>query len=165
MSDDLLKRLEQLSPEKRELLSMLMKEETVGVQTTYVAPRSSVEEALATIWSQVLRIKLVGIHDNFLELGGDSIQSIQVVAKAHEAGLQFSTNQLFEHPTIAELATVVETIPAPQAEHGSTVKAGRSPGSPTAHYQSTDTPSFTPSDFPEAELTQEELNKLFMNNT
>jgi aryl carrier-like protein len=163
VSDDLLKRIEQLSPERRELLEMLMKEKSTEVQTSYVEPRTPVEEALTTIWSQVLGIKQVGIYDNFLELGGDSIQSIQIVAKAHEAGLQFSSNQLFELLTIAELAMVVETIPAPQAEQGSvTVEELRSP---ITDYQLTDTPSFTPSDFPEAELSQEEFNKLFMNNT
>ncbi|MBW4478454.1 MAG: amino acid adenylation domain-containing protein [Tolypothrix brevis GSE-NOS-MK-07-07A] len=119
----------------------------------YTAPRTLVEEALATIWSQVLGIEQVGIHNNFLELGGDSIQSIQVAAKAYEAGLKFSINQLFAYPTIAELATVVETISVPQEEV-----------QPIAHFLSTDTPSFKPSDFPEAELTQEELNKLFLNN-
>ncbi|MCL6751962.1 amino acid adenylation domain-containing protein [Nostoc sp. CCCryo 231-06] len=119
----------------------------------YTAPRTLVEEVLATIWSQVLGIEQVGIHNNFLELGGDSIQSIQVAAKAYEAGLKFSMNQLFAYPTIAELATVVETISVPQEEVA-----------PIAHFLSTDTPSFKPSDFPEAELTQEELNKLFLNN-
>ncbi|MBW4678312.1 MAG: hypothetical protein KME52_31335 [Desmonostoc geniculatum HA4340-LM1] len=116
MSDELLKRIELLSTERRELLEMLMKEESTEVQTNYVAPHTPVEEALATIWSQALGIKQVGIHDNFLALGGDSIQSIQVVAKAHQLGLQFSTSQLFEYPTIAELATVVDTIPVRQAQ-------------------------------------------------
>ncbi|NJM70750.1 MAG: non-ribosomal peptide synthetase [Scytonema sp. RU_4_4] len=137
---------------------MLVQEESTAEQTNYVAPRTVVEEALATIWSQVLGIKLLGIHDNFLELGGDSIQSIQVVAKAYEAGLKFSINQLFEHLTIAELAMVVETISVSQQEE-------RSPTAPITHFSSIDTPSFTPSDFPEAELTQEELNKLLRNNT
>ncbi|MEH2169755.1 MAG: amino acid adenylation domain-containing protein [Nostoc sp.] len=119
----------------------------------YTAPRTVVEEVLARIWNQVLGIQEVGIHNNFLELGGDSIQSIQVAAKAYEAGLKFSINQLFAYPTIAELATVVETISVPQQEVA-----------PIAHFLSTDTPNFKPSDFPEAELTQEELNKLFLNN-
>ncbi|NMG08551.1 non-ribosomal peptide synthetase [Brasilonema sp. UFV-L1] len=136
---------------------MLVQEESTAGQTTYLAPRTAVEEAIATIWSQVLGIQQVGIYDNFLELGGDSIQSIQVVAKAYEAGLKFSTNQLFEYPTIAELTTVIETIPVPQEQQ-------RSPASPITDFLSTETPSFTPSDFPEAELTQEELNKLLMNN-
>ena len=113
---DLLNRLEQLSPEKRELLNLLMKQESGGRQTTYMAPRTPAEETLAAIWSQVLGVDRVGIYDNFLALGGDSIQSIQIVAKAHKAGLQLNTNQLFEHPTIAELATEANTTATPQVE-------------------------------------------------
>ena len=113
---NVLKRLEELSPEKRELLEMLMKEEDTGIQATYVAPSTPVEEVLATIWSQALGIERVGIYDNFLELGGDSIQSIQVIAKANQAGLKVSTNQLFEYPTIAELAPLVGVIATRQAE-------------------------------------------------
>ncbi|WP_414584328.1 amino acid adenylation domain-containing protein [Scytonema sp. PCC 10023] len=152
---------------------MLVQEESTAEQTTYVAPRTVVEEAIATIWSQVLGIQQVGIYDNFLELGGDSIQSIQVVAKAYEVGLKFSTNQLFEYPTIAELTTVIETIPIPQEQQRSRTRrerfalsgsSGASPASPITDFLSTETPSFTPSDFPEAGLTQEELNKLLMNN-
>ncbi len=73
-------------------------------------PRTPVEKTLATLWTQALRLERVGIYDNFFELGGDSIQSIQIIAKANQAGLSLSTNQLFEHPTIAELATVVGQI-------------------------------------------------------
>ena len=113
---DLLNRLEQLSPEKRELLNLLMKQESGGRQTTYVAPRTPAEETLAAIWSQVLGVDRVGVHDNFLALSGDSIQSIQIVAKAHKAGLQLNTNQLFEYPTIAELATEASTITTAQVE-------------------------------------------------
>ncbi|NMF64891.1 non-ribosomal peptide synthetase [Brasilonema octagenarum] len=154
------------APEQVQSQEMSMEEKSTAEQT-YVAARTPVEEALATIWSQVLGIKPLGIHDNFLELGGDSIQSIQVVAKAYEAGLKFSINQLFEHLTIAELAMVVETISVSQEQERYAFGDKRSltPASPITHFSSTDTPSFTPSDFPEAELTQEELNKLFMNNT
>ncbi|MBD2498550.1 condensation domain-containing protein [Nostoc sp. FACHB-280] len=120
MSDELLKRIDLLSTEKRELLEMLMKEDIVS-QTTYVAPRTPVEEELANIWSQVLGIERVGIHDNFLELGGDSIQSIQVVAKVNQVGIQLTSNQLFEYPTIAELATVVGINPALQAQQESVI--------------------------------------------
>ncbi|EKU98800.1 non-ribosomal peptide synthase domain TIGR01720 [Leptolyngbya sp. PCC 7375] len=76
------------------------------------APRNAVEETLAQIWQDVLRLNAVGIHDNFFELGGDSILSIQIVSRAREAGLRLAPNQLFEQPTIAELAAVVNLTPA-----------------------------------------------------
>ena len=70
-------------------------------------PWTATEATLAQIWSDVLGLEVIGIHDNFFELGGDSILSIQIVSKAREAGLQLTPNQLFEQPTVAELATVV----------------------------------------------------------
>lgn len=75
----------------------------------FAAPRTAIETALVEIWAQVLRMKQVGIHDNFFELGGDSILSIQMVARANQAGLRFTPKQVFEHQTIAELATVTVT--------------------------------------------------------
>ena len=84
----------------------------------FVAARTPVEELLAAIWGEVLGLKQVGIHDNFFELGGDSILSIQIVARANQAGLSLSAKQLFEHQTIASLATVVGTTSVLQAQQG-----------------------------------------------
>jgi amino acid adenylation domain-containing protein len=74
-------------------------------------PRTMTEEVLATIWSDVLKLKQIGIHDNFFALGGDSIRSIQVRARAEQQGLQISSEQLFQFQTIAELATQVSFEP------------------------------------------------------
>ena len=74
-----------------------------------VAPRTSVEARLAAIWCEVLGISDLGMHDDFFDLGGDSILSIQIVARANRAGLRITPKQLFERPSIAELATVVES--------------------------------------------------------
>ncbi len=73
---------------------------------SYVAPRTPVEEQLAAIWRNVLRIEQVGVHDNYFELGGDSIQSTLVVSAARKIGLRLTPKQLFECPTIAQLASV-----------------------------------------------------------
>jgi amino acid adenylation domain-containing protein/non-ribosomal peptide synthase protein (TIGR01720 family) len=70
------------------------------------APRSPAAAALARIWAEVLRVERVGVEDDFFDLGGDSILSIQVVARAAEAGLQITPRQVFEHPTVAALAEV-----------------------------------------------------------
>ncbi|MFK8101670.1 MAG: amino acid adenylation domain-containing protein, partial [Saprospiraceae bacterium] len=71
---------------------------------TYVAPRNTIEEDLATIWQKTLGIAKIGIHDNFFELGGDSIVSIQVVSRIKRRNYVAKTRDLFEYPTIAGLA-------------------------------------------------------------
>jgi len=76
----------------------------------FTSPRTPVEQALARVWSEVLGVRSIGAGDNFFRLGGDSILSIQVVAKAKQAGLRLTPAQLFSHQTIAELAQVAVTI-------------------------------------------------------
>ncbi|HEX3591071.1 MAG TPA: condensation domain-containing protein, partial [Pseudonocardiaceae bacterium] len=73
----------------------------------HVAPRSPVETTLSRIWADVLGLDRVGVTDNFFALGGDSILSIQVVARAKHHGLRLSTKDLFRARTIAELAALV----------------------------------------------------------
>ncbi|HMN29020.1 MAG TPA: condensation domain-containing protein, partial [Caldilineaceae bacterium] len=80
----------------------------------FVAPRTREEELLAGIWAEVLGLDRVGIHDNYFELGGDSILSTQVIAKAKALGLTLSLPQLFQHQTIEELARIA-TSSAPVA--------------------------------------------------
>jgi amino acid adenylation domain-containing protein/non-ribosomal peptide synthase protein (TIGR01720 family) len=89
------------------------------LDAAFVAPRTVAEETLAGIWSKVLGVNRVGVYDNFFELGGDSILGIQIVARANQAGLQLTPNQLFQHQTIAELAESAGVVRAPvQVEHG-----------------------------------------------
>ncbi len=83
----------------------------------YVAPRTPIEEALAGIWGEVLRLDRVGVEENFFALGGDSILSIQVVSRARRAGIEVSPRQVFQHQTIAQLAAVAGTAAA-VAERG-----------------------------------------------
>ncbi|HEX2078177.1 MAG TPA: condensation domain-containing protein, partial [Longimicrobium sp.] len=92
-------------------------------------PRSSVEAVLAGICAGVLGLREVGIHDNFFELGGDSILGIQLAARARQAGLRFSVNQLFQHQTMAELAAVVDAGP-PQPAGEDAAAAGTVPLTP-----------------------------------
>jgi amino acid adenylation domain-containing protein/non-ribosomal peptide synthase protein (TIGR01720 family) len=89
-----------------------------ALEQAFVAPRTPVEQVLTGIWAEVLGLEQVGIQDNFFEIGGDSILSIQIVARANQAGLKLTPKQLFEYKTIAELATVVSTISVVQAEQG-----------------------------------------------
>jgi len=75
-----------------------------SLDESYVAPRTVVEELLATIWADVLDLDRVGVEDNFFALGGDSIRSVRVLAQAKGRGLELSIQQLFRYQTIAELA-------------------------------------------------------------
>jgi amino acid adenylation domain-containing protein len=70
----------------------------------YAPPRDATEALLAEIWAEVLRAERVGIHDNFFDLGGESILAIQAASRAHKAGLAITPRHLFQHQTIAELA-------------------------------------------------------------
>jgi non-ribosomal peptide synthase protein (TIGR01720 family) len=74
----------------------------------------------------------VGIDDSFFELGGDSILSFQIIAKAHRAGLRFTPKQLFQHPTVAKLAAVVGATQAVQVDQG--VVTGALPLTPIQHW-------------------------------
>ena len=84
----------------------------------YEPPGNRTQEILARLWAQVLRLEQVGIHDNFFELGGDSILAIQIIARAAQAGVHFTSGQLFQHQTIATLASVVGSVKSVNAEQG-----------------------------------------------
>ena len=75
--------------------------------SSFVAPRSPLEETLAAIWAEVLGRERVGIHDDFFELGGHSLSATQVMARARRVlGLELPLRAIFEAPTIAELSQV-----------------------------------------------------------
>jgi ubiquinone/menaquinone biosynthesis C-methylase UbiE/acyl carrier protein len=85
------------------------------LEQEYKTPRNEVEKALAQIWSEVLGVERVGIEDNFFDLGGHSLLAIQIMSRVSDT---FNTDvplrSLFEEPTVAGLATVVEQH---QSEH------------------------------------------------
>jgi amino acid adenylation domain-containing protein len=83
-----------------------------GVEDGYVAPRNRTEQVLADLWATVLRVERVGVHDNFFALGGDSILSIQIIARAAEQGVRLLPRQMFTYQTIAELADVATAADA-----------------------------------------------------
>ncbi|HKG81116.1 MAG TPA: AMP-binding protein, partial [Pyrinomonadaceae bacterium] len=79
------------------------------IEDLYVAPRTAQEEILAGIWQQLLGVAQVSIHDNFFTLGGHSLLATQLVSRLREAfAVEMSLRQLFEGPTIAELAQRIE---------------------------------------------------------
>jgi acyl carrier protein len=75
-----------------------------------VRARTPVEELLAGIWQEVLGAEEVGVHDNFFELGGHSLLATRVLTRIRNVfQIEMALRGLFESPTIAELAAVVET--------------------------------------------------------
>ena len=79
-----------------------------GAAPTFVAPRDDAETALAEVWCEVLRLKSVGVHDNFFALGGDSLKGTQVVARLRgRLQIDLPLRMLFAYPTVAELAVPV----------------------------------------------------------
>ncbi|MFD2640985.1 non-ribosomal peptide synthetase [Pseudomonas japonica] len=81
-----------------------------AVKQRYVAPVGEIEEKLAAVWADVLKLEKVGSTDNFFELGGDSILSLQIIARAKRQGIKLNPKQLFEKQTIGQLATVAKLI-------------------------------------------------------
>ncbi|MBD2245040.1 non-ribosomal peptide synthetase [Nostoc sp. FACHB-888] len=101
------------------------------LQAAFVAPRTPEEIALAKIWTELLNLEQVSIHDNFFEMGGDSIISIQAIAKANQVGLRLTPKQIFEHQTIAKLALVADTTSKTESEQGLVI--GTVPLTPIQH--------------------------------
>jgi aspartate racemase len=81
------------------------------LEKVFVAPRNPAEKALSGIWAQVLGLEQVGIYDNFFELGGHSLLATQVISRLCDAfQVEFPLRRLFEAPTVAELAQLIEQI-------------------------------------------------------
>ncbi len=76
-----------------------------------MAPESPVEKQLGIIWSEVLNLDQIGIHDNFFEIGGDSIATIQVMMRvSQQYEIELRPVALFTSPTIAQLAVQIEDM-------------------------------------------------------
>ncbi|QDL09660.1 non-ribosomal peptide synthetase [Brasilonema octagenarum UFV-E1] len=77
----------------------------------FVAPRTPIEEMLAQIWAQVLKVEQVGIHNNFFELGGHSLLATQLVSRIRNIfKVELPLRSLFAAATVAELAQEIEQL-------------------------------------------------------
>jgi amino acid adenylation domain-containing protein len=75
------------------------------------APSTPAEEALAEIWGQVLETRGIGIHDDFFDLGGNSLQATQVLLRIREAfGVELPVRTFFDQPTIAAVALALAEL-------------------------------------------------------
>jgi amino acid adenylation domain-containing protein/non-ribosomal peptide synthase protein (TIGR01720 family) len=78
--------------------------ETRQVDGAEVAPRTPAEERVAAAWRRVLTLPVVGVHDNFFDLGGDSLSAVALVGALRDEGVDLTVQEVFARPTVAELA-------------------------------------------------------------
>ncbi len=101
----------------------------LGTGASYVAPRISEEELLAGLWSELLGVERVGVHDNFFSLGGHSLLAVRLASRVRErVGVELPLRAVLETPTVAGLAERIselqrealpplpEIVPAPRQE-------------------------------------------------
>ena len=78
------------------------------LEVDFAVPRSDIEKLLTEIWAEVLAVDRVGIHDNFFDLGGDSLAASRVLSRVLQSfKLQLPVKALFDAPTVARMAEVV----------------------------------------------------------
>ncbi|MEU5217480.1 amino acid adenylation domain-containing protein [Streptomyces sp. NPDC020807] len=90
---------------------------THPVAGRHVEPRTPEEELFAAVWTDVLGVADIGVHDDFFHLGGDSIRAVQLAGALHDRGWQVALRDVFNAPTVAELLPLARPVEAdPTAE-------------------------------------------------
>jgi len=89
----------------------------IQLETEYVKPEGELETSLANLMGQVLHYSPVGRLDNFFDLGGGSLKAIEFVSKAHNEGIYFSLQTVFDQPTVAELAQAIQSGDKPTVSY------------------------------------------------
>ncbi|MEH1935807.1 MAG: amino acid adenylation domain-containing protein [Nostoc sp.] len=80
-----------------------------NLEQDFVSPRTTVEEVLAKIWVEVLRLEQISVYDNFFEIGGHSLLATQVISRIRDTyQLDLPLRRLFDAPTVASLAESIE---------------------------------------------------------
>ncbi|MEO1395486.1 MAG: amino acid adenylation domain-containing protein [Cyanobacteria bacterium J06634_5] len=123
---------------------------------TFAPPQSDTEKTLANIWQQVLSVQPIGLHDNFFDLGGDSILAIQIAARLTDAGITVSPNQLFQQATIAELAAELTNDEKAKVEEANSRASAE--GAKGTKIDATDSPNR--SEFHLPEISSGQMDKL-----
>ena len=95
-----------LTPNGKVDRAALPEPESWSAEQEHLEPRTPTERALTQLWKELLQRNVVGVRDGFFKLGGDSILAIKMAARASQAGIKLTVRQIFEHPTIEQLAKV-----------------------------------------------------------
>jgi acyl transferase domain-containing protein/acyl carrier protein len=104
-------KLEGLREKQKQAEPALLLHLRPNLQNPYVAPRSEVERRIVNIWQELLGIEQVGIYDDFFELGGHSLVGTQVISRLRrDFQVDLALRILFEMPTAADLALVIEDL-------------------------------------------------------
>ncbi|WP_373528142.1 amino acid adenylation domain-containing protein [Nostoc sp.] len=110
--DELLKIVSSPKPDNFQPENLSALHSRPNLPNSYIAPCNELEKKIADVWQELLGIKQVGIHDNFFELGGDSLIAVQILTRLRNSfSIQLSVANLFESPTIAEIASKLDKEP------------------------------------------------------
>jgi len=127
----------------------------------FVAPRNEVEQTLADIWSAALQVPRVGIRDDFFGLGGDSIMSIQIIARAKQVGIHVAPLQIFQMRTIENLAA---SLRSPVTDQTGNLMTGQLTAAELRVEAALDADIYPEAPWPESAWSQEgfELKNIFL---
>jgi acyl transferase domain-containing protein/acyl carrier protein len=97
-----------------------------ALQNAYIAPANQLEQTVASIWQELLGIEQIGIDDDFFEVGGHSLLGIQMLSRIREAfNVDLPLRNVFERPTVADLASMIEEALIAEIEECSEEEAQR----------------------------------------
>ncbi|NGO73759.1 phosphopantetheine-binding protein, partial [Streptomyces boncukensis] len=105
----------------------------------YAAPATPREKEVVAVWEEVLGIDSIGVHDNFFDLGGESLLAMQLVARLRDrCGTALSLRRVFDAPTVAELVPLLEqAAPATTGRIRPSARRGR-PAAGTGPHHATE---------------------------
>src|SRR5262249_58618822 len=93
-----------------------------------VPPQTETQTRVAVMWENLLKLKNVGIHESFFDLGGHSILAVRLMAEIRSSfGVQLPLHNIFRTPTIAGLATLIESKLWTESETNSHMRRDASP--------------------------------------